>query len=54
MLCTGDKNLALFWAGIRASGFMRGANGSVTYTLSPVEALLPNVTSDLWEACMSE
>ncbi|SEN97848.1 hypothetical protein [Pseudomonas sp. ok266] len=53
MLCTGDKNLALFWAGIRASGFMRGANGSVIYTLSPVEALLPNVTPNLWEAYMS-
>lgn len=49
MLCTGDKNLALFWAGIRASGFKR--EGMATrYTLSPVQALLPKVTPDLMEA----
>ncbi|MEH6387154.1 MAG: hypothetical protein V7772_04670 [Pseudomonas profundi] len=50
MLCTGDKNLALFWAGMRASGFVCGNNGSVSYTLSPLDALLPRVTPDLWEA----
>lgn len=52
MLCTGDKNLALFWAGIRASGFsVNGHNpDSYTYKLSPVEALLPNVTPDLLSA----
>ena len=49
MLCTGDKNLALFWAGMRASGFVYGNEGSISYTLSPLDALLPNVTPDLWE-----
>lgn len=48
MLCTGDKNLALFWAGMRASGFTR--EGMITrYTLSPVEALLQKVTPELRE-----
>ena len=52
MLCTGDKNLALFWAGMRASGFaLHGpAPVSYTYKLSPVEALLPHVTADLLDA----
>lgn len=49
MLCTGDKNLALFWAGIRASGFKR--EGMITsYTLSPVQALLQKVSPDLADA----
>lgn len=49
MLCTGDKNLALFWAGIRASGFIR--EGMITrYTLSPVQALFQKATPDLMEA----
>jgi hypothetical protein len=46
MLCTGDKNLALFWAGMRASNFV-WSNGHVSYMLSPVDALLPNVNPDL-------
>lgn len=46
MLCTGDKNLALFWAGLRASGFA-WRDGHAIYTLSPVEALLPNVDQEL-------
>lgn len=49
MLCTGDKNLALFWAGMRASDFAYGSNGAMSYKLSPVDALLPHVTPDLWE-----
>lgn len=49
MLCTGDKNLALFWAGMRASNFV-WSNDHVSYTLSPVDALLPNVTPDLLKA----
>lgn len=47
MLCTGDKNLALFWAGLRASGFALGIDGSVNYTLSPIEALLPHAVPGL-------
>ncbi len=45
MLCTGDKNLALFWAGIRASNFA-WAGKAATFTLSPVEAFLPNVSTE--------
>lgn len=45
MLCTGDKNLALFWAGIRASKFA-WIGKAATFTLSPVEALLPNVSAE--------
>lgn len=41
MLCTSDKNLALFWAGMRASRFVRAGNAT-SFTLSPVEALLPS------------
>lgn len=43
MLCTGDKNLALLWAGIRASKF-DWAGKAATFTLSPIEALLPEVS----------
>lgn len=43
LLCTGDKDLALFWAGIRASGFA-WHGGHFQCKFSPVEALLPNVT----------
>jgi hypothetical protein len=43
MLCTGDKNLALFWAGIRASKF-DWAGKAATFNLSPIEALLPDVS----------
>lgn len=46
MLCTQDKNLALFWSGLRAAGFV-WRDGHTTYTISPVEALLPNVDSEL-------
>lgn len=45
MLCTSDRNLALFWAGIRASKFVWAGNAA-TFTLSPVEALLPNVSAE--------
>jgi hypothetical protein len=43
LLCTGDKDLALFWAGIRASDFSWN-NGRFECRFSPIEALLPNVT----------
>lgn len=45
MLCTGDKNLALFWAGIRASKF-EWVGKAASFTLSPVEAFLPNVNAE--------
>jgi hypothetical protein len=49
MFCTGDKNLALFWAGMRVSGFA-WTGEQVRYTLSPVDALLPNVSPELRSA----
>lgn len=45
MLCTGDKNLALLWAGIRASKFSWSGKGA-TFTISPVEAFLPDVSPE--------
>ena len=45
MLCTGDRNLALFWAGIRASKF-EWIGKAASFALSPVEAFLPNVTAE--------
>ncbi|NWB69852.1 hypothetical protein [Pseudomonas sp. I8001] len=45
LLCTGDKDLALFWAGIRASNF-RLNEGHFECTFSPIEALLQNVTDE--------
>lgn len=45
MLCTGDKNLALLWAGIRASKFSWSEKGA-TFTISPVEAFLPGVSPE--------
>lgn len=44
MLCTGDKNLALFWAGMCASRFT-WADKAANFRLSPVEALLPDVSA---------
>lgn len=45
MLCTSDKNLALLWAGIRASDFVWSGN-SLKVRLSPVEGLFPDVSLD--------
>lgn len=43
LLCTGDKDLALFWAGIRATNFSQN-NGHCSFTLSPIEELFPYVS----------
>jgi len=43
-LCTGDKNLALFWAGIQASNF-RWIGTFANYKVSPVEDLLPGLST---------
>lgn len=48
MLCTGDKNLALFWAGIRASDFSV-AHEHIEFKLSPVDSLLPGVFPEHWD-----
>ncbi|WP_178084379.1 hypothetical protein [Pseudomonas sp. FSL W7-0098] len=45
LLCTGDKDLVLFWAGIRPSEFVM-VNGVFSVKFSPVEELLPNVTPE--------
>ncbi|MER9692026.1 hypothetical protein NKJ16_08820 [Mesorhizobium sp. M0179] len=46
MLCTADKDLALFWAGLRASKFEHRA-GSVSFDINPV-ALIPSISTDHW------
>ncbi len=43
MLCTRDKDLALLWAGMRASDFA-WCGDHATFTLSPVDELLPGMT----------
>lgn len=43
MLCTGDKDLALLWTGMQAYDFA-WSDGHASFNLSPVEALLPEVT----------
>lgn len=45
MLCTGDKNLALFWAGIRASKF-EWTGDAASFSLSPVGSFLPDVSDE--------
>jgi hypothetical protein len=45
LLCTEDKDLVLFWAGIRPSEFVM-VNGVFSVKFSPVEELLPNVTQE--------
>lgn len=46
ILCTSDRDLALFWVGIRASGLKWQGDDELQYKLSPVEELLPNLTSE--------
>lgn len=45
MLCTKDVNLAIFWAGINVSEFF-WSNGHVNFNISPVDALMPDVTPE--------
>ncbi|RMU05221.1 hypothetical protein ALP36_03109 [Pseudomonas syringae pv. coriandricola] len=45
LLCTGDKDLVLFWAGIRPSELAM-VNGVFSAKFSLVEDLLPNVTPE--------
>ncbi len=49
LLCTADRNLALFWTGIRASNFKRKGAG-VSFDLSPSEDLFAGSTE--WRACI--
>ncbi|MGC9370855.1 MAG: hypothetical protein ACP5DX_15055 [Paracoccaceae bacterium] len=50
-LCTADKNLALFWTGIRASNFTR-SGPRVSFDLDPVEQILPSHMQDKWRLAM--
>ncbi len=52
MLCTADRDLALFWAGIRASDFSSDA-GRASFNLSPSDALLPGDALARWLAAAS-
>lgn len=53
LLCTGDKDLALFWVGIRASNF-DWRDGYFQGKFSPVEALLPNVLPERMTSYFNE
>jgi hypothetical protein len=53
LLCTADKNLALFWTGIRASNFERTDKG-VSVNFSLVDELLGGSTSPQWRASLGE
>lgn len=44
MLCTGDRDLALFWAGVQAYEFT-WSNGYASFKMSPVVELLPDVSA---------
>lgn len=51
-LCTADKNLALFWTGLQASGFVRTSDG-VTFDMDPVEEILPGEWGEQWRSLFS-
>jgi hypothetical protein len=48
MLCTADKDLALFWVGLRARDFAF-SEGRVTLDMSPTD-LLPGITDVRWQS----
>lgn len=52
-LCTNDRDLALFWAGIRASNFTV-THGQLAVTFCPVDELLVNAPSDRRAKYLSE
>lgn len=52
LLCTADKNLALFWAGIQASNFARTKSG-VSVDFSLVNDLLGGPMASAWQAALS-
>jgi hypothetical protein len=47
MLCTSDRDLALFWLGIRASDF-GNQDGRASFSLSPTSDLLPGTALAQW------
>lgn len=48
MLCTADRDLALFWVGLHASNFSF-SDGRLSVDFKPDE-LLPNMTDELWQS----
>ncbi len=52
MLCTADKDMALFWTGLRASNFMYQA-GRMSFDVDPA-ALLPGISSQQWAAFVAQ
>ena len=46
MLCTADKDLALFWVGLNANDF-RWIDGHLRFELNPI-SLLPTTVASLW------
>lgn len=51
MLCTADKNMALFWAGLRASNFAFNL-GRMSFDVAPGD-LLPGVSEKRWKETIS-
>lgn len=47
MLCTADKDMALFWVGLQASNFAF-SHGRMTFDLNPTD-LLPGIASEQWK-----
>lgn len=47
MLCTADKDMALFWVGLQASNFAF-SHGRMTYDMTPTD-LLPGIASEQWK-----
>jgi hypothetical protein len=47
MLCTADKDMALFWVGLQASNFAF-SHGRMTYDMTPTD-LLPGIANEQWE-----
>ncbi|MDG4885448.1 hypothetical protein [Mesorhizobium sp. WSM4884] len=50
MLCTADKNMALFWAGLRASNFAF-EHGRLNFDVAPRD-LLPGISEERWTHAM--
>lgn len=47
MLCTADKDMALFWVGLHTSNFAF-SHGRMTYDMAPAN-LLPGIANEQWE-----
>jgi hypothetical protein len=53
LLCTADRDLALFWAGIRASDFEQAGTG-VSFKFSLVDELLGGSTASQWRDALGQ